>query len=49
MFGSGWPVYTQSATLRKWVETLLDLTQVTSETGRNQLFYHNAARVYRLS
>lgn len=49
MFGSDWPVCTQSAALKTWVETLLNLTQSASETDRSKLFYHNAARIYRLS
>jgi predicted TIM-barrel fold metal-dependent hydrolase len=48
MFGSDWPVCTQSATLAKWVETLSLLTQYASEVERNKLFCANAARVYRL-
>jgi predicted TIM-barrel fold metal-dependent hydrolase len=49
MFGSDWPVCTQSATLKQWVETLLAFTQNASETERNKLFYGNATRVYRLA
>lgn len=49
MFGSDWPVCTQSATLKQWVETLSLLTRYASETERNKLFYANAARVYRLN
>ncbi|MGH9342929.1 MAG: amidohydrolase family protein [Terriglobia bacterium] len=48
MFGSDWPVCTQSATLKTWVETLLSLTQSASAADRDKLFYHNAARIYRL-
>lgn len=49
MFGSDWPVCTQSATLKKWVETLSFLTQVESPASRNKLFYENALRIYRLN
>jgi predicted TIM-barrel fold metal-dependent hydrolase len=49
MFGSDWPVCTQSATLKKWVETLSFLTQVESPANRNKLFYENAMRIYRLN
>ncbi|MGH9447976.1 MAG: amidohydrolase family protein [Terriglobia bacterium] len=49
MFGSDWPVCTQSASLKKWVETLSSLTKSASETDRKKLFYENAARIYRLS
>jgi predicted TIM-barrel fold metal-dependent hydrolase len=48
MFGSDWPVCTQSATLRRWVETLSLLTRSASQAERNKLFYENATRVYRL-
>jgi predicted TIM-barrel fold metal-dependent hydrolase len=49
MFGSDWPVVTQAATLKKWVETLSFLTEGASEGDRRKLFYENAARVYRLT
>jgi predicted TIM-barrel fold metal-dependent hydrolase len=49
MFGSDWPVVTQAATLKKWVETLSFLTESASEGDRRKLFYENAARVYRLT
>ncbi len=48
MFGSDWPVCTQSATLKQWLETLLQLTQHESEPNRRKLFYENAQRTYRL-
>ena len=48
MFGSDWPVCTLSTTLRKWVETLSDLTQKESPENRHKLFYENARRIYRL-
>jgi predicted TIM-barrel fold metal-dependent hydrolase len=49
MFGSDWPVCTQAATLKQWVETLSALTWNASETERNKLFYDNATRIYRLA
>jgi predicted TIM-barrel fold metal-dependent hydrolase len=49
MFGSDWPVCTQSATLKQWVETLSSLTQGASEPDRKKLFYDNAERIYRLT
>ncbi|MCL5004980.1 MAG: amidohydrolase [Acidobacteria bacterium] len=49
MFGSDWPVCTQSATLEKWVATLIFLTQSESPANRRKLFYDNAQRVYRLA
>lgn len=48
MFGSDWPVCTQAATLKQWVDALLSLMQTASETDRAKLFCHNAARIYRL-
>jgi predicted TIM-barrel fold metal-dependent hydrolase len=48
MFGSDWPVCTQSATVKKWVEALSSLTQAESPANRDKLFYENAVRVYRL-
>jgi predicted TIM-barrel fold metal-dependent hydrolase len=49
MFGSDWPVCIQSATLRKWLETLSRLTQTERPANRDKLFYGNAVRVYRLN
>jgi predicted TIM-barrel fold metal-dependent hydrolase len=49
MFGSDWPVCTQAAPLRKWVETLKLLTNGAGEENQQKLFYKNAASVYRLS
>lgn len=48
MFGSDWPVCTQAATLKKWVETLSFLTQDASPEDQNKLFYSNAQRIYKL-
>jgi predicted TIM-barrel fold metal-dependent hydrolase len=49
MFGSDWPVCTQSAPLRRWVETLEALVSHETETNRRKLFHDNAIRVYRLA
>jgi predicted TIM-barrel fold metal-dependent hydrolase len=49
MFGSDWPVCTQAASLTRWVETLLFLTQNATESNREKLFSQNAERIYRLS
>lgn len=49
MFGSDWPVCTQAASLRRWVDTLLLLTQNEDESNRRKLFHDNAERVYRLN
>jgi predicted TIM-barrel fold metal-dependent hydrolase len=48
MFGSDWPVCTQSATLKRWVETLSLLIRSAPEAEQKKLFYDNAARTYRL-
>ena len=47
MFGSDWPVCTLSASLRRWVQTLIDLTAGAGEENQQKLFYDNAARIYR--
>jgi len=49
MFGSDWPVCTLSTGLRRWVETLLDLTRGAGEKNQHKLFYENAVRIYRLT
>jgi len=48
MFGSDWPVCTQAASLKQWVEALMLITRDASETQRRKLFHDNAERVYRL-
>src|SRR5262245_51612392 len=48
LFGSDWPVCTQAASFKQWVEALDHLTSKTSETNRRKLFQENAERVYRL-
>jgi len=49
MFGSDWPVCTQAASLKQWVEALALITSDASETERKKLFHDNAERVYRLA
>ncbi|HEX5482744.1 MAG TPA: amidohydrolase [Terriglobia bacterium] len=49
MFGSDWPVCTQAATLKKWVETLALLTGKAGPENQHKLFYGNAERVYKLA
>ncbi len=49
MFGSDWPVCTQSATLKGWVDTLSSLTADEAPENRHKLFYENAQRIYRLA
>lgn len=48
MFGSDWPVCTLSATYKKWVETLVNLTEFAGERNQAKLFRENAMRIYRL-
>ena len=49
MFGSDWPVCTLAASYKKWVETLLSLTQAAGQANQGKLFRDNAIRTYRLS
>jgi len=49
MFGSDWPVCTQAASLKRWVEALMSITRNASEMERTKLFHDNAERVYRLA
>jgi len=48
LFGSDWPVCTQAASFKQWVEALDFLTSNASESNRRKLFQENAERVYRL-
>jgi len=48
LFGSDWPVCTQAASFKQWVEALDFLTGNASESNRRKLFQENAERVYRL-
>ena len=48
MFGGDWPVVTQAATYRRWVETLDDLTKEMAEPSRKKLWADNARKFYRL-
>jgi predicted TIM-barrel fold metal-dependent hydrolase len=48
MFGSDWPVCTQAASLKEWVEALLFLTKDAGEENQRKLFHDNAERVYSL-
>jgi predicted TIM-barrel fold metal-dependent hydrolase len=48
LFGSDWPVCTQSASLRQWVEALQEIVAGASEAQRRRLFHDNALRHYRL-
>jgi predicted TIM-barrel fold metal-dependent hydrolase len=49
LFGGDWPVVTQAATYRRWVDTLESLTTDQSPAARDALWASNARRVYRLS
>ena len=49
MFGSDWPVCTLASSYKKWVETLLMLTQAAGAANQGKLFRENALRTYRLS
>jgi len=42
-------VATLAATYPQWVETLIGATQWQSNTERENLFYQNAAKFYRLA
>jgi predicted TIM-barrel fold metal-dependent hydrolase len=48
MFGSDWPVCTRVATLRQWVEALLEILRGRDELCRRKLLHDNAARFYGL-
>jgi predicted TIM-barrel fold metal-dependent hydrolase len=48
MFGSDWPVCTQAASLKRWVEALREVVAGASEEQQRMLFHDNAVRVYRL-
>jgi L-fuconolactonase len=48
MYGGDWPVATQAATYRRWVDTLDALTADASPAARRKLWRDNARRFYRL-
>jgi predicted TIM-barrel fold metal-dependent hydrolase len=48
LFGSDWPVCTQAASFKQWVDALDFLTSSAPEIDRRKLFQENAERVYRL-
>ena len=49
IFGSDWPVCTERATLRQWVEALQEITRHWSEADRRKLFHDNAVHFYMLT
>ena len=48
VFGSDWPVCTERASLRQWVEALAAIVSHWPETNRRKLWHDNAARFYAL-
>lgn len=48
VWGSDWPVCTQTADLRRWVEATHQLLEGTSDDERARLLSRNAERLYRL-
>jgi len=48
VWGGDWPVCTLSATLRQWVDATLELTKGAAEADRENLFWRNAERIYRI-
>ena len=48
VFGGDWPVVTQAATLRQWVDTLDGILGHLSQDELRSIYRENAARFYRL-
>lgn len=48
VWGSDWPVCTQTASLSRWVEATHELLSGTSASEKEKLFSKNARRIYRL-
>lgn len=49
LWGSDWPVCTLTCSLKTWLETAQAITQSATTEEREQLFWRNATRVYRLA
>lgn len=49
VFGSDWPVLTQAASYRTWVETLDALTADWSDSAKAKLWRENGRRFYRIA
>jgi predicted TIM-barrel fold metal-dependent hydrolase len=49
MFGGDWPVCTQTATYKQWVEALQSIVKSRSEGEQRKLFHDNAVRFYGLA
>lgn len=48
MFGADWPVVTQAATYRRWVEVLNEVMATVGVHERRKFWHDNAARFYRV-
>jgi predicted TIM-barrel fold metal-dependent hydrolase len=48
MFGGDWPVCTQTATYRQWVEALQSIVKARREEEQRKLFHDNAVKFYEL-
>jgi L-fuconolactonase len=48
VFGSDWPVVTQAASYRRWVDTVDELTVDWPDAAKRKLWNENARRFYRL-
>jgi L-fuconolactonase len=48
IFASDWPICTQRATLRRWVEALQTIVAAWPESDRRRLFHDNAARWFQI-
>lgn len=48
MFGGDWPVCTQAATYRQWLEALREIVKGRKEEEQKKLFHDNAVRFYGL-
>jgi len=48
IFGSDWPVVTQAATFKQWIEVLDDMLFHVSQHELRKLYYENSIRFYRL-
>jgi L-fuconolactonase len=49
LFGGDWPVCTQTATYRQWMEALKSAVSDWNEQDQRNLFHDNAVRFYGLS
>jgi len=49
VFGSDWPVCNLAANYRGWVTALRSIVNARTDKEKRQLFYDNAARIYKVS